>query len=158
MGSFFKSLESWKRMATLVSFTPFCAWMNVRPSIQGFACSLAEASHCNYTHISMPFMVFLVKYSWVMETPPQRLQGSRIKPQSRVGRYLLYCSKQRYNVHAIVSLTSINSDVINNKSVTVKTTYLFGRTEGDYGKISPEHVTALTCYTRVKVEANSLQF
>lgn len=32
-------------MATLVSFTPFRAWMNLelRPSIQGFACSLVEA-------------------------------------------------------------------------------------------------------------------
>lgn len=86
----------------------------------------------------MPFMVFLVKHSWVMATPQQRLLGSRIKPQSRIGRYLLYHSEKKIISmqlflwpHLILILSMI-------KVSRWKHVIFFGRAEGDYWKISPD--------------------
>lgn len=57
--------------------------------------------------------------------PNRDCWGQGLNPSPGLVDICFTTQKKKDNTHAIVSLTSFNSDIINNKSVTVKTYYLF---------------------------------
>lgn len=78
-----------------ILWIPVNAWQHwSRSPLSLHEWTQGKQRNCNSAHISMPSMVFWVKLSWVVDTPKQKLQGSMIKAQSRIGWYLCINDKE----------------------------------------------------------------